>query len=92
MEYSEGSECKKIVIWRKFHINHRFFCEQSRDQAALFDFAYILVLLLYNIVLIFTLNLEYIHKIASSKIEKFAYHTAAQVATMFWNENHDILT
>ena len=34
---------------------------------------------------------EYIHKIASSKIEKFAYHTA-QVATMFWNENHDILT
>ena len=38
-----------------------------------------------------TINEYIIHKIASSKIEKFAYHTA-QVATMFWNENHDILT
>ena len=37
-----------------------------------------------------TIN-EYIHKIANSKIEKFANYTA-QVATMFWDENHDILT
>ena len=38
-----------------------------------------------------TINEYIIHKIASSKIEKIAYHTA-QVTTMFWNENHDILT